>query len=433
MKLMRIFISTCSLILLFATLVFAQSTPPLVICVHGIGEGNREPGWSNEMAQAWGVETHEVTFRYEGRTQPKSYLDFGQKTGDWVLSAQQQISQIVRQNPGRPIIIVSHSWGSVVTKLALEGGSANGILFDDIDLNGAQVEDWITIGSPLGDPKVRGLAGVTTEPGKPKNVKNWTNFYDVNDPVSAFSHNLVGADNQAVDSGAVNPHTAIWTEARVTNHIKNELVRTSKLRRADRSGPVRFVVWDQANSRPLPNAQVVVLGANNSPSEDFRGEGSSNSDGVVDMQNIVLGVYVVRSRHSSCELFDSGATNLRPNEMHRIIMDCPPVSSTGDRRDPTPPTTPTPSGTSEEQLVAEYRRLLPLALEKNKKPWHTRINLLANAVKQSSGYHVQYQAFCLIEQGPDKGKDYMCSDFETTLSLDGLRSAVNDMKRQLGM
>ncbi len=433
MKLMNLFIPTCSLILVLSALAFAQSNRPLVICVHGIGEGNREPGWSNEMAEAWGVETQEVTFRYEGRTKVTSFYDFGQKTGDWVLSAQRQISQIVKQNPGRPIIIVSHSWGSVVTKLALEGGSANGVLFDDIDLGGAQIEDWITIGSPLGDPKVRSLAGVTTEPGKPKNVNQWTNFYDVNDWIAKFSHNLIGADNQPVDSGAVDPHTAIWTDAKVTNHIKNELVRVSKLRRADRSGPVRFVVWDQANGKTLPNAQVVVLGANNSPSEDFRGEGTSNGDGVVDIQDIVLGVYVVRSRHASCQLFDSGATNLRPNEMHRIIMDCPPVNSTGDRRNPTQPTTTTPSGSSEEQLVAEYRRLLPLALEKNKKPWHTRINLLANAVKQGPGYHVQYQAFCLIEQGPDQGKDYMCSDFETTLSLDGIRSAVTDMKRQLGM
>src|SRR5581483_7746693 len=303
-----------------------------------------EPGWSNEMAEAWGVETQEVTFRYEGRTKVTSFYDFGQKTGDWVLSAQRQISQIVKQNPGRPIIIVSHSWGSVVTKLALEGGSANGVLFDDIDLGGAQIEDWITIGSPLGDPKVRSLAGVTTEPGKPKNVNQWTNFYDVNDWIAKFSHNLIGADNQPVDSGAVDPHTAIWTDAKVTNHIKNELVRVSKLRRADRSGPVRFVVWDQANGKTLPNAQVVVLGANNSPSEDFRGEGTSNGDGVVDIQDIVLGVYVVRSRHASCQLFDSGATNLRPNEMHRIIMDCPPVNSTGDRRNPTQPTTTTPSG-----------------------------------------------------------------------------------------
>lgn len=93
---------------------------------------------------------------------------------------------------------------------------------------------------------------------------------------------------------------------------------------------------------------------------------------------------------------------------------------------------PSRSGGSDEQIVAEYRSLLPMVLEKNKKPWHTRINIIANAVKQGNGYHVNYQAFCLIEQGADKGKDYMCSEFETVLDLGGIKSAVADMKRQLG-
>ena len=93
---------------------------------------------------------------------------------------------------------------------------------------------------------------------------------------------------------------------------------------------------------------------------------------------------------------------------------------------------PSLSGGSDEQIVAEYRSLLPVVLNKNKKPWQTRINVIANAVRQGNGYHVNYQAFCLVEQGPDKGKDYMCSEFETVLDLGGLKSAVADMRRQLG-
>lgn len=93
---------------------------------------------------------------------------------------------------------------------------------------------------------------------------------------------------------------------------------------------------------------------------------------------------------------------------------------------------PSPEGGSDQQIVAEYRSLLPIVLEKNKKPWHTRINIVANAVRQGSGYHVNYQAFCLIEEGPDKGKDYMCSEFETVLDLGGIKAAVADMRRQLG-
>jgi hypothetical protein len=107
-----------------------------------------------------------------------------------------------------------------------------------------------------------------------------------------------------------------------------------------------------------------------------------------------------------------------------------PVGPSVDR----PGTAPGPSSgnPTEDQIVAEYRSLLPAVLEKNKKPWHTRINIIANAVKQGSGYHVQYQAFCLIEQGPDKGKDYACSEFETVLDLGGIKAAVADMRRQLG-
>jgi hypothetical protein len=105
-----------------------------------------------------------------------------------------------------------------------------------------------------------------------------------------------------------------------------------------------------------------------------------------------------------------------------------PVLPPVDRRR----TEPGPSGSSEDQIVAEYRSLLPIVLEKNKKPWHTHIKIIANAVRQGNGYHVNYQAFCLIEQGPDKGKDYACSEFETVLDLDSIRSAVADMRRQLG-
>lgn len=82
--------------------------------------------------------------------------------------------------------------------------------------------------------------------------------------------------------------------------------------------------------------------------------------------------------------------------------------------------------------MAEYRSLLPLVLAANKKPWHTRINLIANAVRQGTGYRVNYQTYCLIEQGPDKGKDHMCFEYDNVLDLGGIKSAVADMRRQLG-
>lgn len=91
-----------------------------------------------------------------------------------------------------------------------------------------------------------------------------------------------------------------------------------------------------------------------------------------------------------------------------------------------------PAGSSDEQIVGEYRALLPQVLQKNKKPWHTRINIVANADQQGDKYHVNYQTYCLIESGPDAGKDYVCAEFETLLDLGGIKAAVADMKRQLG-
>jgi hypothetical protein len=93
---------------------------------------------------------------------------------------------------------------------------------------------------------------------------------------------------------------------------------------------------------------------------------------------------------------------------------------------------PNAAGNSEEQVVAEYRSLLPAMLQAERKSWHTRFNIIANAVKEGSGYRVNYQTFCLIEQGPDKGKDYVCFEFDTVLDLGAVKSAVVDMKRRLG-
>jgi hypothetical protein len=90
------------------------------------------------------------------------------------------------------------------------------------------------------------------------------------------------------------------------------------------------------------------------------------------------------------------------------------------------------AGTDEDQAVAEYRRLLPAVLQAERKPWHTRFEFPANAVKSGSGYHVNYKTYCLIETGPDTGKDYACYEFDSVLDIGTLKAAVADMKRRLG-
>ena len=287
--------------------------------------------------------------------------------------------------------------------------------------------------------------------GRPPIVKDWTNVSDIEDPVSNQSHNLAGANNFIV-SGSGDPdditgksaHTGIWTNPKVTKYIRDENWRISNMPRLPATrvgivtgqvdqrptGSVRFFVRDNTAMKPLANAEVTVSGAINSPSEKFRASGTTNADGIVDISGFVLGVYTVRATHPSCPTFESGLTNIVPGETHGVPMTCTEATPSTGRRNTQPG--PASSGNSEEQIVAEYRSLLPLALDKNKKPWHTRINLIANAVKQGTGYHVNYQALCLVEQGPDKGKEYACSEFETVLDLNGIKAAVADMKKQLG-
>jgi hypothetical protein len=346
-------LSLLSLIVVLPVTTIAQANAgfPLVIVVHGIGGGNANPGWSREYADAWGVETHEVTFRYKDRSTITSLRDFVPEAGDWALSVQRQIKDIVRQNPGRRVMIVSHSWGTVVTKMALDGGTGDGVSeelktqgyhIDPIAPGDFEVEEWVTLGSPLGEAGTPELGGgivkrrLDVPADRPQIVKHWTNFFDVNDLVSSKSHNLAGASNVKLDSGR-NPysaHTGIWTEPEVRRHIWNEALRIS-------------------NMTPLRATRV------------------------------------------------------------------------GD-------VTGKPVAASDDAIVSEYRSLLPQLLQRNKKPWHTRINIVANAEKQGNGYHVDYQTYCLIEKGPDTGKDYVCSEFETLLDLAGIKSAVADMKRQLG-
>lgn len=205
-------------------LVHAQQDP-LVLVVHGVGPGglfdsggNRPDGWSDGIANAWKVPVQEINFRHPGGTYRQSYTDFGSYAREWALSVQSQIQAAVRANPGRRVIIVSHSWGTVVTKLALMGGQASG---EVAPISGVTVDEWVTLGSPLGsDGSLRSLAHVEVQDGRPTPVKHWTNFYDPEDIISTRSQNLAGAENVEVTGSASSypwnsAHMGIWTNPRV--------------------------------------------------------------------------------------------------------------------------------------------------------------------------------------------------------------------------
>jgi hypothetical protein len=121
----------------------------------------------------------------------------------------------------------------------------------------------------------------------------------------------------------------------------------------------------------------------------------------------------------------------RTERTTRTDVPPPPPADKRSERTTKPDAAQPTSGTNEDQVVSEYRSLLPASIEANRKPWHTRIDLIANAVKQGSGYRVSWKTYCLIESGPDKGKDYLCFEYDTVLDIMALRSAVADMKKQL--
>jgi hypothetical protein len=210
-----------------------------VIVVHGIGGGNRPDGWSSDVRKAWNLaEIREVTFRYEGRTDADSFVDFARRGGDWTLNAQAQIKKAITDNPDRRVIVVSHSWGTVVTKVALDGGTAGGTLIDPLPVPRGSIDEWITIGSPLGRADSPDVAvnlrqlNVDIPLDRPRAVKHWTNFWDAADDVSKQSRHLAGADNIEVsgsgiwgDPSGMSAHTGIWVNPVVINHIQ-ALLRT---------------------------------------------------------------------------------------------------------------------------------------------------------------------------------------------------------------
>jgi hypothetical protein len=84
---------------------------------------------------------------------------------------------------------------------------------------------------------------------------------------------------------------------------------------------------------------------------------------------------------------------------------------------------------TEDELVAEYRSLLPAVLTIDKKPWQTKFEIVSNAVKiKPDEYKVNYKFYCIIEQGPDKGKDYPCSEYDAVLNSGQIKAAVLEMR-----
>ncbi len=252
-----------------------ESTEPLILVIHGVGSdpvegvlggqgGNRLYGWSADVAKAWGMgPVQEITFRYPGRTIPDSFTDFARTGGAWAKSVQDQIQAAVRKNPGRRVVIVSHSWGTVAAKIALMGGTTRD--YGDLSpIQGVSVDEWVTLGSPLGraDANVafnlRQITGDIAD-GRPPVVKHWTNFYDPADRISLDSHNLPGAENVAVywrPAGLFDyegAHTKIWTNENVIKRLRTTVAELGKKPRTAEDAIAQYEKERLAPPPPAPS------------------------------------------------------------------------------------------------------------------------------------------------------------------------------------
>ena len=98
---------------------------------------------------------------------------------DTRCAAESRVADALREvrREGRPVILVSHSLGALVSWGALTHASAVG------DTTIPEVARWITMGSPLGSSEVRMLLfGQDRALERPSLVKSWANVLGQDDP-----------------------------------------------------------------------------------------------------------------------------------------------------------------------------------------------------------------------------------------------------------
>lgn len=118
--------------------------------------------------------------------------DDGQRCG-----AEERLAEALAaaEREGRPVILVAHSFGALVSYHHLEtrpDGSP-------------RIERWITVGSLLGHPELREvLLDGGGGPGVPAGVGSWVNVHDPRDPLAAP---LVGIRSSTGDTVAIEDRT----------------------------------------------------------------------------------------------------------------------------------------------------------------------------------------------------------------------------------
>lgn len=204
--------------LLTIGIVLAQASPaaaaePLVVVVRGYGAETDAHGWSSAVPRLWGLgPVHEIRFPYADGRVPRNFAEFSPQATGWARAIQPQLRRAVEaaRREQRPLLLVSHSWGSVATAIALSGGGDYGYPVRPLDVPPGSIDRWVTLASPLGAARdALYLAPSTGIPvhlsipsGRPAAVSAWTNVVHAADTVTVRSRDLPGAENLIVRGGA---------------------------------------------------------------------------------------------------------------------------------------------------------------------------------------------------------------------------------------
>lgn len=211
------------------------SIPPLgwVIAIDGMDRGASFysyiiPTWPDDMPTMYLYEAITSKWRKTITNNVGNVVSFTWTRNLWdTEDAVQKLYEQIKDynNTNRPVIVLSHSWGTVLAYIALK--THNDIYIDKL----------ITLGSPLdsNDPVlyeyIRGIwfnkYGIAYQVSKPDNIKEWHNYWSLCDPIAESISGLAGEDNYMIKKLYWNPfacHSSYFDDDNKWEKILSDII-----------------------------------------------------------------------------------------------------------------------------------------------------------------------------------------------------------------